>query len=88
MNTLDISATSVMVKLPTGNNAVYTVHPNHLPRADIEDSVNWVIDYGTLVAYQQDGKWFNPIGLVEIDDPKTLALLERTRLSYPEGGLL
>jgi len=41
-----LSNTNVLVTLPSGNRAVYTVQPQHLPREGVPQSKSWPIEYG------------------------------------------
>ena len=72
-----LSNTNVLVTLPSGNRAVYSVQPQHLPREGILESARWPIDYGRQVAHELDGTWYRPDGWTPIDDPKLVALFER-----------
>jgi hypothetical protein len=63
------------VCLPSGNRAVYSVQPQHIPRDDIPESFNWPILYGKQIAVEFDGTWHD--GKNKITDLKTIALLER-----------
>ena len=63
------------VRLPSGNRAVYSVQPQHIPRDDIPESLNWPIQYGKQIAVEFNGTWHE--GNKEITDLKTIALLER-----------
>jgi hypothetical protein len=63
------------VVLPSGNRAVYSVQPQHIPRDDIPESFNWPILYGKQIAVEFDGTWHD--GKNQITDLKTIALLER-----------
>lgn len=63
------------VCLPSGNRAVYSVQPQHVPRDDIPESFNWPILYGKQIAVEFDGTWHD--GKNQITDLKTIALLER-----------
>lgn len=73
----DISNINVLVTLPSGNRAVYTVQPQHLPRKGIPQSKSWPIEYGRQVAHELDGTWYRPDGWTSVDDPKLVALFER-----------
>lgn len=72
-----LSNTNVLVTLPGGDRAVYTVEPQHLPREGIPESKDWPVRYGRQVALQMDGRWFRPDAFTEITDLKLIALLER-----------
>ena len=63
------------VCLPSGNRAVYSVQPQHVPRDDIPESFDWPIQYGKQIAVEFNGIWHQ--GNKEITDLKTIALLER-----------
>ena len=63
------------VRLPSGNRAVYSVQPQHVPRDDIPESFDWPIQYGKQIAVEFNGIWHQ--GNKEITDLKTIALLER-----------
>jgi hypothetical protein len=72
-----LSDTNVLVTLPSGNRAVYTVQPQHLPREGIPESKSWPIEYGRQVAHELDGTWYRPDGWTPVGDPKLVALFER-----------
>jgi hypothetical protein len=63
------------VCLPSGNRAVYSVQPQHIPRDDIPESYSWPIQYGKQIAVEFNGTWYD--GKNQITDLKTIALLER-----------
>ena len=72
-----LSNTNLMVTLASGNRAVYSVQPQHLPREDIARSIDWPQMYGEQIAVELQGRWYKTGGKEEITDPKTIALLER-----------
>ena len=63
------------VCLPSGNRAVYSVQPQHVPRDNIPESFNWPILYGKQIAVEFNGTWHD--GKNQITDLKIIALLER-----------
>lgn len=65
------------VPLPSGNRAVYSVQPQHIPRDDIPDSLNWPRLYGKQIAVQLNQVWYTADAKTEIKDNKTITLLER-----------
>jgi hypothetical protein len=69
--------TNLLIQLPSGGRAVYTVQPQHLPREDVPDSRLWPMMYGEQVAHEKDGVWYRPSGWVPFDDPKLAAMFER-----------
>lgn len=74
-----LSNSNYMVKLPSGNLAVYSVQPQHLPREDIESSKDWPIMYGEQIAVKFVDKdlWVSSKDRKQITDLKLIALLER-----------
>ena len=74
---MNLSNTNMLVTLPSGNRAVYSVQPQHLPREGIPDSRDWPIMYGRQVAHELDNVWYRPNGWTPVDDPKLVALFER-----------
>lgn len=72
-----LSSTNVLVTLPSGNRAIYTVQPQHLPREGVPESSTWPIELGRQVAHEVDGVWYRPDGWTEVNDPKLVALFER-----------
>lgn len=72
----------VLIAAPQRNGwpAVYSVQPQHMPRADIQDSIEWPGKYGFIIAHFHHGKWFKPGGWVEITNQKVLDALN----SVPE----
>lgn len=73
----NLSNTNVLLRLPNGSRAVYTVQPQHLPREDILESAEWMLQWGRQVAHEVDGRWYRPDGWTEILDLKLIALFER-----------
>jgi len=71
-----LSNTSLMVSLPSGGHAVYSVEPQHLNDRPGTDLAQRARDYGTRLAYEQQGQWYHPDG-EQITDLRTIALLER-----------
>ena len=65
------------VVLPSGNRAVYSVQPQHIPRDDIPESRNWPFQYGKQIAVLLGENWYQVGGKKQITDLKTIALLER-----------
>lgn len=72
-----LSNSNFLVRLPSGNRAVYTVQPQHVPREDIPESRDWPIFFGRQVAHELDGRWYRPDGWTEVTDPKLITLFER-----------
>ena len=72
-----LSDTNMLVTLPSGNRAVYSVQPQHVPREGIPDSRDWPIMYGRQIAHEVDDVWYKPDGWTPITDPKLVALFER-----------
>ena len=74
-----LSNSNYMVTLPSGNLAVYSVQPQHLPREDIEQSKEWPMMYGEQIAVKFVDKdlWVLSKDRKEITDLKLIALLER-----------
>jgi hypothetical protein len=60
----------IRVTLNSGNQAIYDVQPQHVPRVDIPRSKQWPVMYGTQVAHESQGLWFYPGGWDEITDKK------------------
>jgi hypothetical protein len=58
------------VLLSSGNYALYDVQPNHVPRDDIPQSIEWPVMYGTQIAHESQGLWFYPNGWNRIEDEK------------------
>lgn len=72
-----LSSTALLVTLPSGNQAVYLVEPQHmndLPGISLNQRA---IQHGKQLAHAKDGRWYMPGGWDEITDLKTIALLER-----------
>jgi hypothetical protein len=65
----------IRVRLPSGNDAIYQVTPNHLPRPDIPDSAHWPAHCGTQIAHEQHGQWFRVGNWQPVTDPKTLQMI-------------
>jgi len=68
MNTLN--KVLIRVTLNSGNQAIYDVLPQHVPREDIPQSKEWAVMYGTQVAHESQGLWFYPGSWEEITDKK------------------
>ena len=73
----NLSNTNMLVTLPSGNRAVYSVQAQHVPRDDVPGSNEWPIMWGRQVAHEMGGTWYRPDGWTPIDDPKLVALFER-----------
>jgi hypothetical protein len=72
-----LSNTSLLVRLPYGGHAVYSVQPQHMNiNPDVLDLPTRAMRYGTQLAYEQQGQWYHPDG-EQITDLRTIALLER-----------
>lgn len=67
---------------PSGNHIVVSVSPQYLNLPHFtEVSLNRVcLDYGKQLAHEKDGVWYRPAGWEVIEDPKTIAMLERVPL--------
>lgn len=73
-----LSNSILLVRLPSGNNAVYEVQPQHLNRTHHAWNLNHsAIEHGRQLAHQHAGRWYKPGGWEEITDNRTIALLER-----------
>jgi hypothetical protein len=55
-----MSETIVRVVLPSGNHALYSVQPQHLPRESVQQSYQWPSMYGQQLAVRINGDWFKP----------------------------
>ena len=75
---MSLSNTIFLVVLPSGNRAVYDVQPQHIngPENMLAERAR---DYGTQLAVEIAGQWYKPGAHTLIDDPRTIALLNRTR---------
>lgn len=60
-----------LITLPSGNQAVYEVQPQHVNHPEL------AMGFGKQVAHRKDGQWYKSGGWEEITDLKTIALLER-----------
>ena len=60
----------IRVTLTSGNQAIYDVQPQHIPRIDIPQSKEWPVMYGKQIAHESQGLWFYPGGWEEIPDKK------------------
>lgn len=72
-----ISDSLFIVRLPSGNRALYAIQPHRLIDYPGSTLNQRAIDYGEQIAHELNGKWFKPGGWIEITDIKTLALIER-----------
>lgn len=68
---------NMLVTLSSGNRAVYSVQPQHLPREDIAGSHEWPVMWGRQIAHELDGVWYRPDGWTKIDDPRLVELFEK-----------
>jgi len=70
---IPLSNTLFLVRLPSGNDAVYSVQPQHIngPENDLN---NRAMMYGVQVAVCFDGIWHH--NRQPIDDKRTIQLLE------------
>ncbi len=73
----NLSNVNLRIKLPSGNAAIYSVEPQHVPRDHVPESRDWPQRYGHQIAHSANGHWFKPGGWEEITDLRTIALLER-----------
>lgn len=66
-----------LIAVPQANAwpAVYSVQPQHLPRADNPQSLQWPAQFGQMVAHFHQGQWFKPGGWVQITNPQVLEAL-------------
>ncbi len=72
-----ISDSIFLVTLPSGNRAVYAVQPQHVndrPGITLSERARF---YGTQLAHECAGRWYQPGDWTEITDLRTIALLER-----------
>ena len=88
MSAFTTNTTILKATLPSGNKAVYEVQERHLDERlyPSQSRNSAVISYGTLLAVQNGGSWYNqrpgrPSWSERITDPKTIALLE----AHPEA---
>ena len=78
MTTVYLSPTLVVVPLPSGLRGLYEVQPQHVPRAGVPESLRWPADFGRQIAHTDPaGHWCEPGGWRQIDDRRTLALIDR-----------
>lgn len=73
----NLSNVNLMVTLDSGNKAVYSVEPQHVPREGVDESRRWPMMHGRQIAHEKDGVWYCPGGWEEILDQRTISLLER-----------
>ena len=81
-----ISDTLLNVMLPSGNRALYSVAPQHVPRDDIPNSYQYPRMYGQQVAVELNGDWCRSGTLEKITDLKTLALIDRAQVQRAPQG--
>lgn len=76
----------VLIAAPQRNAwpAVYSVQPQHVPREDIPESINWPAQHGHMVAHFHEGQWFKPGGWEEIRDPQAIAALNSVTEVWPD----
>lgn len=74
------TTTFVAIILVTGNKAVYEVSPQHMTEKLGMRRRTYIRQYAPQVAHELNGVWYAPGGWTKIDDPKTVALLERCPL--------
>ncbi len=72
-----ISDSIFSVVLPSGNKAIYSVQPQHLNDYPGSTLTQRAIEWGTQLAHEKSGKWYQPGGWVEITDTRTLVLIDR-----------
>lgn len=65
------------VRLPSGNRAVYSVPPHLLIDRPGSTLTQRAIEYGQQIAHEAEGRWYRPGAWVEINDARTLALIDR-----------
>ena len=81
-----IGDTLLNVVLPSGNRALYSVGPQHVPRDDIPNSYLWPHMYGHQVAVELNGDWYRSGLREKITDLKTLALIDRAQVLRASQG--
>lgn len=67
-----------MVRLPSGNRAIYSVQPHHLIDRPGSTLTERAIEHGRQLAHEANGQWYQPGGWIEITDQKTVAMIERS----------
>ena len=73
-----LSDTILLVRLPSGNCAVYSLQPQHLNKTHHAWTLNQsALEYGRQLAHELNDRWYKPGGWEEITDFRTIALLER-----------
>lgn len=65
----------IAVVLPSGNPAVYDILPRHVPTPDDPQSYLYPMRYGTQIAHEKDGLWFNPGGWNPVQDSRAVTNL-------------
>lgn len=76
-----LSRIPVKVDLPCGNQAVYMVQAQHLPREDASRSASWPMAEGKKIAHTKNGLWFLTGDWRPVNDQKLLKLLEEIKPS-------
>ena len=82
-----LSSVPLKVRLDSGNQAVYLVQPQHLPRERISHSVAWPRELGQQLAHEKDGHWYRPGGWTPIDDARAIELLDAVAEVAPASQL-
>ena len=78
---MSLSNTSFLVRLPSGNDAVYDVQPQHIngPESELNERA---IQYGKQLAVCFDGVWHQ--GKIRIDDARTVALIGKLPKAFQQ----
>lgn len=73
---MSLSNTILRVRLPSGHQAVYELQPQHLNEIMGMALEDRAICFGKQLAHQHGNRWYKAGGWDEINDPRTLELLE------------
>jgi len=70
---------------PNGLRAVFEVQPQHVPREDIPESINWPVIHGRQIAIEnRQGRWMTPAG--ELIDGDILERIYKVTVSVDYDG--
>lgn len=77
-----LSDSILRARLPSGNDAVYSLSPQHAndrPGTTLNDRC---LAFGRMLAHEHSGRWYEVGGWREITDLRTLTLLERASSAF------
>jgi len=76
---MSMSNSILRVVLPSGNQAVYEVQPQHLNEIIGLTLADRARSFGTQLAHEHEGRWYKSGGWEEVTDQKLIKLLGQAK---------